>query len=59
MVFVRLISVTVIWYQEAVEHIIQLVQMEESHYNIQQAELDHILGIGFWFDIPEFDLEAG
>jgi len=37
----------------------QLAEMEESHYKIQQAELDHIQGTGFWFDIPEFDLETG
>ena len=35
-----------------------LAEMEEAHYKIQEAELDHIQGNGFWFNIQEFSLEA-
>jgi rubrerythrin len=35
----------------------QLMEMEESHYDLIQAELDNINETGFWFQIPEFDLE--
>lgn len=35
----------------------KLAEMEEAHYDIIQAELDNIQSTGFWFKIPEFDLE--
>lgn len=35
----------------------RLMEMEESHYDLIQAELDSINETGFWFHIPEFDLE--
>lgn len=35
----------------------KLAEMEEAHYDIIQAELDNIQRTGFWFKIPEFDLE--
>ena len=34
-----------------------LMDMEEAHYDILQAELDNISETGFWFKIPEFNLE--
>ncbi len=37
----------------------RLVEMEESHYELIQAEIDAILGTGFWFGYKEFDLNAG
>lgn len=36
----------------------RLVEMEESHYDLIQAEIDHIENTGFWFGIPEFSLEV-
>lgn len=42
----------------ALKNIFQkLVEMEEAHYKILKAELDAIEGNGFWFDVPEFNLE--
>lgn len=35
----------------------RLMEMEEAHYDLIQAELDSINETGFWFQIPEFDLE--
>ncbi len=35
----------------------KLMEMEEAHYEIIQAELDSITKTGFWFQIPEFNLE--
>jgi rubrerythrin len=35
----------------------KLMEMEEAHFDILQAELDNISETGFWFKIPEFDLE--
>jgi rubrerythrin len=36
----------------------RFVQIEEGHKAIVQAEIDHVTGMGFWFDIAEFRLEA-
>ena len=36
-----------------------LKEVEESHFDLIQAEIDSLTGTGFWFGIPEFDLEAG
>jgi rubrerythrin len=36
----------------------RLAEMEEAHFNLIQAELDHIKDLGFWFGIQEFTLEA-
>lgn len=36
----------------------RLAEMEEAHYNLIQAELDHIKDIGFWFGVQEFSLEG-
>lgn len=35
----------------------KLAAMEEAHYDVLQAQIDHIEGTGFWFGIPEFSLE--
>jgi rubrerythrin len=35
----------------------RLMEMEEAHYDLIQAELDSINETGFWFKIQEFDLE--
>jgi rubrerythrin len=37
----------------------RFVEIEEGHKAIVQAEIDSISGSGFWFDVPEFRLEAG
>lgn len=35
------------------------IEIEDGHVAIVQAELDSLLGLGFWFDFQEFALEAG
>lgn len=35
----------------------RLVKMEQSHYELIQAEIDYIDKTGFWFDLREFSLE--
>jgi rubrerythrin len=35
----------------------KFLEIEEGHQAIVQAELDALLGMGFWFDMPEFNLE--
>ncbi len=37
----------------------RFVEIEEGHQTIVQAEIDSVSGLGFWFDMQEFDLEAG
>ena len=37
----------------------RLIEIEEGHEMIIQAEIDHANKLGFWFDFMEFDLEAG
>jgi rubrerythrin len=37
----------------------RFVEIEEGHKAIVQAEIDCVTGLGFWFDIAEFRLEAG
>ncbi len=37
----------------------KLRDIEEGHYELIQAEIDSLTGQGFWFGVPEFDLEAG
>ncbi len=34
-------------------------EIEDGHTAIVQAEIDALQGDGFWFDLREFDLEAG
>jgi rubrerythrin len=36
----------------------RFVEIEEGHKAIVQAEIDCVTGLGFWFDIAEFRLEA-
>jgi rubrerythrin len=37
----------------------RFVEIEVGHTLIVQTEIDKLTGLGFWFDIPEFDLQAG
>ncbi len=37
----------------------RFVEIEQGHVAIVQAEIDAVEGTGFWFDMMEFDLEAG
>lgn len=37
----------------------RFLDIEEGHIAIVQAEIDSVQGMGFWFDVMEFDLEAG
>jgi len=37
----------------------RFVEVEKGHTTIVQAEIDYVLGNGFWFDVMEFSLEAG
>jgi len=37
----------------------RFLEIEEGHVTIVQAELDAVQGLGFWFDVMEFKLEAG
>lgn len=37
----------------------RFVEIEEGHLAIVQAEIDSVSGLGFWFDMMEFDLETG
>jgi hypothetical protein len=33
------------------------LEIEEGHVAIVQADIDAVSGIGFWFDVKEFDLD--
>ncbi len=35
------------------------IDIEDGHVAIVQAQLDSLTGLGYWFDVQEFDLEAG
>ena len=37
----------------------RFLEIEAGHYAIVQAELDSVQGLGYWFDVQEFHLEAG
>jgi rubrerythrin len=37
----------------------RFVEIEEGHQTIVQAEIDSVSGLGFWFDMQEFDLASG
>lgn len=43
---------------EAVKIFDRIIEMEESHYDLIQAEIDHIEQTGFWFGIREFTMEG-
>jgi peptide deformylase len=36
----------------------RFLEIEEGHARIVQAEIDTLTGMGFWFDVQEFRLEA-
>ena len=36
----------------------RFLDIEDGHLAIVQAELDSLNGLGYWFDVPEFALEA-
>jgi rubrerythrin len=36
----------------------KFLEIEDGHLAIVQAQLDSVQGIGFWFDVAEFKLEA-
>ncbi len=36
----------------------RFLEIEEGHVTIVQGELDAVQGLGFWFDVMEFSLEA-
>jgi rubrerythrin len=44
---------------EAKSFFSRFVEIESGHLALVNAELDAVKGNGFWFDIPEFDIEAG
>ena len=37
----------------------RFVEIEQGHQAIVRAEIDSVSGLGFWFDMQEFNLEAG
>ena len=37
----------------------RFVEIEETHYDVVQLQMDALTGAGFWFDSMEFDLEGG
>ena len=43
---------------EAKELFIRLAEWEDSHFDLIQAELDAINQTGFWFGIPEFQMDS-
>jgi rubrerythrin len=41
------------------EFFARFLEIERGHLAIVDAELTAVKGLGYWFDMPEFDLEAG
>jgi len=41
------------------EFFARFLEIEHGHLAIVDAELTAVKGLGYWFDMPEFDLEAG
>jgi rubrerythrin len=37
----------------------RFLEIEDGHATVVQAEIDSVSQMGFWFDLREFDLEAG
>jgi rubrerythrin len=37
----------------------RFLEIEEGHVAIVQAEIDSVGGFGYWFDMEEFEIEAG
>ncbi|MHC4469996.1 MAG: ferritin family protein [Planctomycetota bacterium] len=36
----------------------RFIDIEETHYDVVQLQMDALTGAGFWFDAMEFDLEG-
>jgi len=36
----------------------RIKEEEQHHYDLIQAEIDHLNGSGFWFDVREFDMDG-
>ncbi len=36
----------------------KFLDIEDGHLTIVQAQLDSVQGLGYWFDVPEFELEG-
>jgi rubrerythrin len=36
----------------------RILEEEQSHYDLIQAEIDSVNGSGFWFDVPEFHMDG-
>jgi rubrerythrin len=36
----------------------RFLEIENAHIDIVQAQLDYIIGTGYWFDIKEFDMSG-
>ncbi len=43
---------------EAKALFLRLAEWEDAHFDLIQAELDSIQGTGFWFGIPEFQMDG-
>jgi uncharacterized protein (TIGR02284 family) len=43
---------------EAREIFKQILEEEQGHYDLLQAEIDSINGSGFWFDVQEFQMDS-
>ncbi len=43
---------------ESREMFARFLEIEEGHEAIVQARIDSVTGMGFWFDLQEFNLEA-
>jgi rubrerythrin len=43
---------------EAKAMFLRLAEWEDTHYDLIQAELDHINRTGFWLGIPEFQMDG-
>lgn len=36
----------------------RILEEERNHYDLIQAEVDSLNGSGFWFDVPEFNMDG-
>jgi rubrerythrin len=43
---------------EAREIFKRILEEEQGHYDLLQAEIDSISGSGFWFDVQEFQMDS-
>jgi rubrerythrin len=43
---------------EAREVFRRILEEEQGHYDLIQAEIDNINGSGFWFDVQEFNMDG-